>query len=221
MRTTIILSLVFVIGCNFFVPFSFRNYEINRIDSCHVGAPMILTQIGEKGLTGKMFYGFESELVYCGVSTSTITLLHREYNSNPDVTLIRPAFSFPVQYDLAISHTITFRDFIIDILEATPSQIKFRVTNDLPVHRVELIKSVKVVGAQPEQNASPTFKDTLMNIIPALQRRLVELESTSGIKYQTYIAGESPTMYLISRTASDSTYSKISKAAVKSIVPLN
>lgn len=69
---------------------------------------------------------FEFELVYTGRSGDTISLLYREYFDG----MARAAFSQKLSYDLAESEQISFRTIDIDVLEATNSNIRYRVTGD-------------------------------------------------------------------------------------------
>lgn len=209
MKTAIILLVAFLGGCVLPVPISYRSYQINTIDSCHVGAPLILTREGRKNPASQIFYGLERELIYCGISGNTMTLLHREYQGDEKGVLIRPGFSFSVQYDLGISKTVTFEDYLVEIIDANPSRVAFRVIADAP------LTGGRVAGHQgptsPPQPGEP-------EIIPSELRRMVEIEYATGSRFTGYVAGESATVYLFVQEKNDSTFSRIPKAAVRSVI---
>lgn len=70
------------------------------------------------------------ELIYNGLSDSTVRFLYREFISD----MARPAFSQELTYDLDAGSEIGFRGVRIEILEATNVILKYRVLipfNDL------------------------------------------------------------------------------------------
>ncbi len=69
---------------------------------------------------------YQYELVYVGLTGSTIRLMYREYSNN----FARPAFSQDLTYDLSQSKIITFRSYRIRVLEATNDSLKFVVLSD-------------------------------------------------------------------------------------------
>ena len=68
-------------------------------------------------------------LVYSGITGSTMRVSYREFGGylieGPNYA--RPAFSQDLTYDLSTSRRISFRDILIDIEEATPSQVSYRI----------------------------------------------------------------------------------------------
>ena len=66
------------------------------------------------------------EIIYSGLSDSTIHLLYREYT--PD-NLIRPAFTQEISYP-SDSKTIRFRDFRIALKEASAERLVYSVTKE-------------------------------------------------------------------------------------------
>ena len=131
-------------GCMSTIPYSYRNYDIGKIDSCNVGNPIISIQEGVRDKLLNNFYGNERELIYTGISNNTISLMYREYYSNPNGTFIRPAFSMPLQYDLNSSTDITFKEFSIEVVDASTKQIIYRILQDSQLGRKGK-KFVKVV----------------------------------------------------------------------------
>jgi len=69
--------------------------------------------------------GFKKELVYQGLSKSTIKVLYREYVND----IARPAFSQIVEYDLDEygKCTIVFKGARINVIEANPTSIFYTV----------------------------------------------------------------------------------------------
>ncbi len=72
--------------------------------------------------------GFRQELIYNGRSGDNLKFLYREFSGD----MLRPPFSQEVQYDLNDSSTIGFRGVRIEILEATNTQIRYRVLSSFP-----------------------------------------------------------------------------------------
>ncbi len=69
----------------------------------------------------------KQELVYTGKSRDSIRLQYREYKDN----LARPAFYQDLSYDLIESNIISFRNMVIEVIEARNSLIKFIVKKGL------------------------------------------------------------------------------------------
>lgn len=76
-------------------------------------------EIYEKG-------SFRQELLYNGKSKDNIRIQYREFNDD----FARPAFFQELTYDLNESKTVAFRNFTIDIVEATNSDITFIIRKD-------------------------------------------------------------------------------------------
>jgi len=69
---------------------------------------------------------FKAELLYNGISGSTILMSYREYVDRMD----RPAFQQELRYDLNQSDEITFRSLRMKILKTTNKEIIFQVFDD-------------------------------------------------------------------------------------------
>jgi hypothetical protein len=91
----------------------------------HVAAPELVlqpttvTRLGQKA--------FQRELVYSGISGSSVSLLYREFGNDP----LRPTFSQELKYDLASSRTIGFKGTRIEVVEANNTAIRYRVLSPL------------------------------------------------------------------------------------------
>lgn len=69
---------------------------------------------------------FKQELVYSGKTGNTIRVLYREYRSK----YIREAFSHELTYNLEESKTIGYKNFKIDIFNASNDGISYKVVSD-------------------------------------------------------------------------------------------
>ena len=72
--------------------------------------------------------GFRQELIYNGRSDDTLRFLYREFSGD----FMRPPFSQEVQYDLTDSAIIGFRGVRIEVLDATNTQLRYRVIASFP-----------------------------------------------------------------------------------------
>jgi len=69
---------------------------------------------------------FAVELIYAGLSGTTIRITYREYADG----LARPAFYQELIYDLANSKIFTFRSIVFEVLEATNSCMTYKIIKD-------------------------------------------------------------------------------------------
>lgn len=69
---------------------------------------------------------FKAQLIYSGVSGSTLKLAYREFADD----YARAAFSQDLQYDLNESKTVAFKSLRIEILKATNSTVQYVVKSD-------------------------------------------------------------------------------------------
>lgn len=72
--------------------------------------------------------GFRQELIYNGRSGDNLKFLYREFSGD----LMRPPFSQDVQYDLNESSTIGFRGARVEIIEASNTQLRYKVVSSFP-----------------------------------------------------------------------------------------
>jgi len=71
--------------------------------------------------------GFSSQIDYSGKSKDEITLTYREFSDGWS----RPAFSQELKYDLSEGNEFAFRGSLFEILNATNTEITYRVTRPL------------------------------------------------------------------------------------------
>lgn len=69
---------------------------------------------------------FMAELVYSGRSGDTISLMYREYVDD----FARAAFTQQLNYDIGQDNTVRFRSVVIEVEDASGSQLSYRVEED-------------------------------------------------------------------------------------------
>lgn len=69
---------------------------------------------------------FKAELIYSGLTGSTLKVIYREYSND----YARPAFTTDLQYNLEESKEIAYKSIRIEVLNATNRQLDFRVVSD-------------------------------------------------------------------------------------------
>lgn len=69
---------------------------------------------------------YKKELIYSGLSGTTVELNYREFRQG----YAAPAFYQSVKYDLAESKTVQFQNFTIDIIAADNRQIRYKIVRD-------------------------------------------------------------------------------------------
>lgn len=70
---------------------------------------------------------FKQEFIFNGKSGNSLKFTYREYADNT----ARPAFAQDLQYDLSEGREIGFKDMLIEVIEATNTYIKYKVTKPL------------------------------------------------------------------------------------------
>lgn len=108
---------------------------INRGWSVTLGTNKVIT-INDDWPAGQVFIKsnmlskqnsvFKVELIYSGISGSNLKLVYREFSKD----FARPAFFQDLQYDLNESNIIAFKQFRIEVVEATNSLIEFKIISD-------------------------------------------------------------------------------------------
>jgi hypothetical protein len=69
---------------------------------------------------------YRAQMIYSGLAGNTIRAAYREFKGD----FIRPAFSQELQYNLAQDSTIAYKTIKIQVLSATNSQLRYRVSED-------------------------------------------------------------------------------------------
>jgi hypothetical protein len=81
--------------------------------------------VAAEGLEGQEA-AYRAQMIYSGLTGNTIRAAYREFTGD----FIRPAFTQELQYNLAQDSTIAYKSIKIQVLEATNSQIRYRVRDD-------------------------------------------------------------------------------------------
>jgi hypothetical protein len=93
-----------------------------------VGPSVPREQIQKTTTTAISSPSFVQEIIYNGRVGSSIKFLYREFSGN----IARPAFDQEVQYDLNDSNIIGFKQARIEILNATNTELTYRVLESFP-----------------------------------------------------------------------------------------
>lgn len=142
---TIGVTMAIMIACAASEVFVRTNYEVDQPLIASVGEEMVVIEKVRANSTGNIALqalssddeiigtiNFVATLTYTGKSGSNIKVAYREFSGVNDRTGARPAFYLNLEYALEDkgSTTITYRDIQIEIIEATSSNVQFKVISD-------------------------------------------------------------------------------------------
>jgi len=122
---------------------AFRSYAVGETKTATIGEAFLVDQTGYvkkvKRWVGILHSsdGWEikneasedyvrRELLYSGKAGNIIKVSYREFRGG----FAAPAFFQNLEYDLADSHTIKFRKFTLEVLDASNQSISYTVVND-------------------------------------------------------------------------------------------
>lgn len=97
------------------------------IDRAHWKSPPLQARYREATCTALAQNSLRRELIYGGVTGRTISISYREFADNT----ARPAFTQELKYDLTDGREIGFQGARFEVIEATNTQIRFRVIKPL------------------------------------------------------------------------------------------
>lgn len=100
-----------------------RTYEVTAPPGTQAFRPCAATPVDGRSAAVRW------ELLYSGRSSDEIGISYREYTNLVGGQLARPAFYQELKYDLSRGMRITFRDTVIEILDANNSGVTFRVVS--------------------------------------------------------------------------------------------
>ncbi len=126
MKTAFVIAVAIVVsGCTIATKdYLTTDYQIGEAKTVTVGSPMFTVVSGSKySHSGETISEITEEIFYGGVSGSSLRLSYEEFT----YPIVRPTFTQELQYDLARSRTIKFRDYTMQIDSADNSSITFRV----------------------------------------------------------------------------------------------
>jgi hypothetical protein len=119
MRRLIVFCLVFA-GCGGSTAY-FKDYDIGVEKQATVGSVMVTVSNQEKIAThtNKIL----QQLIYGGTTGRVARITYREFGED----LTRPTFFQDLQYDLNESDIVVYQDISLQVIEASPKQIRFKV----------------------------------------------------------------------------------------------
>ena len=102
------------------VPFfnSTNGFVIKPIDEFHIKETIYINP--------ECYGCFKKEFIFNGRAGNTLNFTYREYINN----LARPAYTQNLQYDLSESNIVGFRGLRIEVLNATNTNIEYKVLSD-------------------------------------------------------------------------------------------
>lgn len=141
----LILPILFFFGCasTQVKPVNFKNYGIDSLKKVNIGDKMVINRDGYQYET-KEWVGlfnspdgwryrkylsddsFQEELIYTGRINDEIHISYREYKKD----FARPAFFQDLVYDLRRSKMVVFKQYKLEIEDATNEFILFKVLTD-------------------------------------------------------------------------------------------
>ena len=105
---------------------STKNRNELMLNDAQCGGPQPLLNTYRRIKTSKLDSpGFSQELIYNGRVDNYVKFIYREFRNQ----MARSAFTQEVQYDLGLSSEIGFKGVRIEIIDATNSEITYRVEN--------------------------------------------------------------------------------------------
>jgi hypothetical protein len=119
MRRLIVFCLVLA-GCGGSTAY-FKDYDIGVEKQATVGSVMVTVSNQEKIAThtNKIL----QQLIYGGTTGRVARITYREFGED----LTRPTFFQDLQYDLNESDIVVYQDISLQVIEASPKQIRFKV----------------------------------------------------------------------------------------------
>ncbi len=122
---------------------STASYQIGKETRATVGSPMVRVEtVGTSEVAidsavghheGRAVDGFRQELIYLGFMGNApgqrnwIRVAYREYHVDERGAALKTDYNVEAQYDLEQSKIIAYRDWNIEVSDATVSDIKFKV----------------------------------------------------------------------------------------------
>ena len=124
-----ILCAMFLVGC--VPPSAVKGYVVGQESRASMGSTMI--SWSPKGtINPNNFQGEQvrKELVYSGVSGTTLKLSYKEYYETAGSSLARQPFYQELTYDIATDKEINYQDMRILILSADSKGIVYKVLSE-------------------------------------------------------------------------------------------
>lgn len=125
----VLFSVFFVFGC-VRVQNIMTNYKLDESKKCFVGERIVIVVNGTSPKIGQDTWykgSIMEELVYSGIDGKTIKVTYRQYVVQNSNFLIKDGFTQHLEYDLTEKKEIRYKSILIEVLEATSSEIKYIV----------------------------------------------------------------------------------------------
>jgi hypothetical protein len=135
MRRILVVGVFALIGCGS-TPQSYvtKDYALGEIRTTRTGAVMVSWEEGKReSEKGPVVEGKRRELIYNGISDSTLFVGYREYlltKADPTAQHAGPALSSELKYSLRGNRTLVFRELRFTVEEVSPESIRFAVAGD-------------------------------------------------------------------------------------------
>lgn len=144
MRTLGIALALVLGGCSSFRTNSREtNYKLNQPMAATTGSTMVF--VADKTFDGSTLSGQRMDLLYLGfagidpVGKENIRVRYQEFYSDERGDFVKPAFGTEVNFDMSKSPLIAYKEWLINVVEATGSEIKYVVIEG-PLPGVAVIK---------------------------------------------------------------------------------
>jgi hypothetical protein len=116
-------------------------YLLNEMREAYIGERMISLQechidTYSNNSTYDYCIEFLMELIYNGISKTSITLTYREFSKS----YARPAFFQSFTYDLNQSKFIHFKSILIEVVEANNAFINFKVISEADIDGIPILR---------------------------------------------------------------------------------
>jgi hypothetical protein len=135
MKKIFVVSVFALIGCGSTPqPYVTKDYALGEIRTARTGAAMVSWEEGKReSEKGPVVEGKRRELVYNGISDSTLYVGYREYlltKADPNALHAGPALSSELKYSLRGNRTVVFRELRFTVEEVSPEFVRFTVAGD-------------------------------------------------------------------------------------------
>ncbi len=170
-------------ACAQFEPYTYKNYEIGKVDSCNVGCALVYFENGYKDIikSDEERIDHLEEIYYLGTINDILKLSFRKFTNVSLARIMINSNFMTVEYDLTKDRRLLFRDYEIEILKATPSKLYYKVLSDS-----EEILLPKPIVSDSLKVAKNTKINSFVRIL------------TSKQNYRGFLFGETKTDYLLS-----------------------
>ena len=135
------------------------NYSSGAVLTARVGEPLI-TDVSEQAAVYAVLAfvpgsKFERQLIYGGAAGTVVKFTYREFGND----MARAAFTQELQYDLATSKEIAFKDWLLEVVDYSNRGVTAKVTGAAPAAGAAASGRLLPKGARCSQDASCASHD--------------------------------------------------------------